>query len=160
MKMYKVTIVLALICLLSINVSAQQKQTFSEIGIEFESSLTLKKISDNPATAYTPKMKVYDGLSANGKPYLSVSLAVEENAATKTEKSIVEMIKVMLSPAMTTQQKNGITFYIDTQKSGTNDNTYYLQFVRKNIKYSFTIAGKSGTKAEMEKILNSLAFLK
>ena len=157
--MKKTSILLIALSLFSLSIVAQQKQSFKEIGIEFESSLTLKMISDNPATAYTPKMKVYDGLSANGKPYLSVSLAVEENAATKTEKSIVEMIKVMLSPAMTTQQKNGITFYIDTQKSGTNDNTYYLQFVKKNIKYSFTIAGKSGTKGEMEKIMNSLAFL-
>lgn len=153
-----ITIILGVF--LSYSIYAQQKQTFSEIGVEFESSLTLKKISDNPATQYTPKMKVYDGLSANGKPYFSVSLAVEEYAATKTEKSIVEMMKVMLSPAMTTQLKNGITFYIDNQKATPNDNTYYLQFVLKNKKYAFTISGKTGTKVEMEKIMNSLVILK
>ncbi len=158
--MNKLIQILAVLTFLSAGQLWAQKQTFTESNIEFESSLTLKKISDNPATAYTPKMRVYDGLSANGKPYMSVSLAVEEHAATKTEKALVDMLKVMLSPAMKPQVKNGITFYVDTQKNGTNDLTYIMQVVKKNVKYSFTISGKTGTKAEMEKIMNSFKFLK
>jgi hypothetical protein len=158
--MKKISILLSIIFLITSHIFGQQKQILTEVGIEFDCSLQLKKIADNPATTYTPKMKTFDGLSENGKPYMSVSLNVEEYATTKTEKSIVEMIKVMLSPAMTTQLKNGVTFYIDNRKSAPNDDTYYLQFVKGNVKYSFTIAGKTGTKAELEKIMNSISFIK
>ena len=159
--MKKILLSTFLVLFILATVTAQNKQTFKEIGVEFESSLLLKKISDNPASPYAPRVITYDGISANGKPYFSVTLAVEEYVKTKPESSIVELMKIMLPQPVKTEKKNGLTFYIASQKSNMgNDDTYYLNFVKGNRRYSFTIDGKTGTKAEMEKIMNSFALVK
>ena len=159
--MTKITVFFfALFCAMSFNASAQRKQIFKEIGIQFESSVIVKKNSDIPATSRSPKTSTYEGLAGNGKPYLSVFLQVEEYSLNTPPNHIAELIQKSLSPSKDILQKNGLTFYIDSQKSGLNDIAYYLQFVIKNKRYTFTIDGKSGTKAELDRIFKTIAILK
>ena len=150
----------ALFCAWSCNAFGQRKQTFKEIGIQFESSVIVVKNSDIPATSRSPKTSTYEGLAGNGKPYLSVFLKVEEYSLNTPASHITDLIQKTLSPTKDMIQKNGMTFYLDSQKSGLNDTAYYLQFAIKNKRYTITIDGKSGTKAELDKIFKSLVVLK